>query len=113
MSANYVTFARGIYFEDFLLEQEQNRILFVYTDDAEYASFLDQQVISELEFAFNSHLEFLANVTQYFRGEHVISDELLQQRRAEVRLIRFFFDLNSIELTKICEVLKCFELIFN
>ena len=78
MSANYVTFARGVYFEDFLLEQQQNRMLFVYTNDAEYTSFLDQQVISELEFAFNSRLEFLANVTQYFRGEHAISDELLQ-----------------------------------
>ena len=46
MSANYVTFARGIYFEDFLSEQEQNRILFVYNDDVEYAEFLDQQTIS-------------------------------------------------------------------
>ena len=79
--------------------------MFVYTDAVEYAEFLEQQVISKLEFAFSSRMEFLANVSQYFRGEHTISNELLQQRRTEVRLSRFF-DLNSIELTKICEVLN-------
>ena len=84
MAANYVTFANGIFYEDFLSEQEQNRISFVYTEDVEFSDFLEQQAISRLEFAFNSRTEFLANVRQYFRGEHTISDELLRQRRVEV-----------------------------
>ena len=70
MAANYVTFADGIFYEDFLTEQAQNRISFVYTEADEFSEFLEQQTVSRLDFAFNSRTEFLTNVRQYFRGEH-------------------------------------------
>ena len=84
MSSNYVCFATGIFYEDFLLEQQQNRLSFVYTEDVSFSDFLELQAVSRLEFAFNSRTEFLMNVRQYFRGEHSISGELLHQRRIEV-----------------------------
>ena len=91
MAANYVTFVYGVYLKELLLEQRENRIAYVYTNDAEFARFLNQQIISEIEYAVHSRLEFLANITQYFRSERSITEALMVQRHAEVSLIRFFF----------------------
>ena len=89
MAANYVTFARGVFIEDFLSSQRENRIAYVYISDEDFARFLNEQIASEIEYAVHTRLEFLANVTQYFRSDHSISAALMIQQHDEVSLIRF------------------------
>ena len=88
-AANYLAFTDGIYYEDFLIEQELKRLEFVYTDEIDYAEFLEEQALNRLEFAHKTRMDFLADVRKYFRHNHTIPDLQLQQRRTVVSLIKF------------------------
>jgi hypothetical protein len=90
MSENYLVFANGTYYEDFLIEQEIKRMEFLYTNDSGYDDFLEEQRLNRLEFAYKTRMDFIVGVRKYFRHHHTIPDLLLQQRRDEVSLIKFF-----------------------
>ena len=66
------------------------RLAYVYSNDEEFAKFLNDQITSEIAFATHTRPEFLSSVTQYFGSEHAISADMLQERHAEVCLNRFF-----------------------
>ena len=80
MAAHHITIARGVSLEEFLLVQQEKRLAYVYSTDEAFAEFLNEQLSSEIEFSIQSRLEFLASVTRYFRCDHAILQDMLQQR---------------------------------
>ena len=91
MSENYLVFANGTYYQDFLIEQEMKRLEFLYSNDSDgYDNFLEEQRLNRLEFAYTTRMDFIDGVRNYFRHSHAIPDLLLHQRREEVSLIKFF-----------------------
>jgi hypothetical protein len=91
MAENYLVFANGTYYQDFLIEQEIKRLEFLcYNDSAGYGAFLEEQRLNRLEFAYTTRMAFIDGVRNYFRHSHAIPLSLLHQRRDEVSLIKFF-----------------------
>ena len=95
MAENYLVFANGTYYHDFLIGQEIKRLEFLcYNDSADtgygYGDFLEEQRLNRLEFAYTTRMNFIDGVRNYFRHRHAIPLSVLHQRRDEVSFNKVF-----------------------
>ena len=84
MAAHIVVLSRGVFLEIFLETQQVIRSTYQYTTDEALIEFLTEQIANKTEYVVHTRLEFLANITLYFRHEHSIPEALLIERHTEV-----------------------------